>query len=207
MTKQSTNWELVKNGIFGENTIFRMAISLCPTIAVTTGMRNSFYMGIAVVFVQIMVNITVSLLRKIIHPRIRIPIFMLIIAGWVSVVDMTMAAFARPAYREIGLYIQLIVAFASIFARAEVFAGKNKIVPSFFDGLGMGLGFLVALLLLGFFRELLGKGSLWGIPIVDTRPILIMIMPTGGFFAVGILMAFFNWIDIRFFGGKGASGV
>ena len=195
MTKQSTNWELVKNGIFGENTIFRMAISLCPTIAVTTGMRNSFYMGIAVVFVQIMVNITVSLLRKIIHPRIRIPIFMLIIAGWVSVVDMTMAAFARPAYREIGLYIQLIVAFASIFARAEVFAGKNKIVPSFFDGLGMGLGFLVALLLLGFFRELLGKGSLWGIPIVDTRPILIMIMPTGGFFAVGILMAFFNWIE------------
>lgn len=207
MTKQRTNWELVKNGIFGENTIFRMAISLCPTIAVTTGMRNSFYMGIAVVFVQIMVNMTVSLLRKIIHPRIRIPIFMLIIAGWVSVVDMTMAAFARPAYREIGLYIQLIVAFASIFARAEVFAGKNKIVPSFFDGLGMGLGFLVALLLLGFFRELLGKGSLWGIPIVDTRPILIMIMPTGGFFAVGILMAFFNWIDIRFFGGKGASGV
>ncbi|MEC4676641.1 MAG: electron transport complex subunit RsxE [Nitrospirota bacterium] len=207
MIKQRSNWELIKNGIFGENTIFRMAISLCPSIAVTTGIRNAFYMGIAVIFVQVMVNVSVSAIRKIIHPRIRIPIFMLIIAGWVSVIDMTMAAFARPAYKEIGLYIQLIVAFASIFARAEVFASKNKMTSSAMDGLGMGIGFLVALVLIGFFRELLGKGALWGMPIIHSKPMLIMIMPTGGFFAVGFLMAFFNWIDIRFFGGKGASGV
>ncbi len=207
MIKQRSNWELIKNGIFGENTIFRMAISLCPSIAVTTGIRNAFYMGIAVIFVQVMVNVSVSAIRKIIHPRIRIPIFMLIIAGWVSVIDMTMAAFARPAYKEIGLYIQLIVAFASIFARAEVFASKNKMTSSAMDGLGMGIGFLVALVLIGFFRELLGKGALWGMPIIHSKPMLIMIMPTGGFFAVGFLMAFFNWIDIKFFGGKGASGV
>ncbi len=184
-----------------------MAISLCPSIAVTSGLKNSFLMGVAVVFVQVMVNISVSSLRKVIHPRIRIPIYMLIIAGWVSVIDMTMAAFARTAYKEIGLYIQLIVAFASIFARAEVFAGKNKLVPSFMDGIGMGIGFLIALSLIGFFRELLGKGSVWGFAIVNTKPLLIMIMPAGGFLAVGLLMAFFNWIDIRFFGGKGASGV
>lgn len=207
MIKQRSNWELLKNGIFGENTIFRMAISLCPAIAVTSGLKSSFFMGFAVVFVQVMVNITVSALRKVIHPRIRIPIFMLIIAGWVSVIDMGMAAFVRETYAKIGLYIQLIVAFASIFARAEVFAGKNKIVPSFFDGIGMGIGFMIALVLIGFFRELLGKGSLWGFAIVNTKPILFFIMPAGGFLAVGLLMAFFNWIDIRFFGGKGASGV
>lgn len=207
MIKPRSNWELFKNGIFGENTIFRMAISLCPSIAVTSGLKSSFFMGFAVVFVQVMVNVTVSLLRKVIHPRIRIPIFMLIIAGWVSVIDMGMAAFFRETYAKIGLYIQLIVAFASIFARAEVFAGKNKVVPSFFDGFGMGIGFLIALCIIGFFRELLGKGSLWGYQIIGTKPLLFMIMPAGGFLAVGILMAFFNWIDIRFFGGKGASGV
>ncbi len=207
MIKPRSNRELFKNGIFGENTIFRMAISLCPSIAVTSGLKSSFYLGFAVVFVQVMVNVTVSLLRKVIHPRIRIPIFMLIIAGWVSVIDMGMAAFVRDVYAKIGLYIQIIVAFASIFARAEVFAGKNKMVPSFFDGLGMGIGFLIALCIIGFFRELIGKGSLWGFQIIGTKPILFFIMPAGGFLAVGILMAFFNWIDIRFFGGKGASGV
>ncbi len=207
MISPRSNWELFKNGIFGENTIFRMAISLCPSIAVTSGLKSSFFLGFAVVFVQVMVNVTVSLLRKVIHPRIRIPIFMLIIAGWVSVIDMGMAAFVRDVYAKIGLYIQIIVAFASIFARAEVFAGKNKIVPSFFDGLGMGIGFLIALCIIGFFRELIGKGSLWGYQIIGTKPILFFIMPAGGFLAVGLLMAFFNWIDIRFFGGKGASGV
>jgi electron transport complex protein RnfE len=207
MIKHHSNWELVKNGIFGENTIFRMAISLCPSIAVTSGLKSSFFLGFAVVFVQVMVNVTVSALRKVIHPKIRIPIFMLIIAGWVSVIDMGMAAFVRDVYAKIGLYIQIIVAFASIFARAEVFAGKNKIVPSFFDGLGMGIGFMIALCIIGFFRELIGKGSLWGFAIVNTKPILFFIMPAGGFLAVGLLMAFFNWIDIRFFGGKGASGI
>jgi|Deesub1362A_J573_1020465.scaffolds.fasta_scaffold00045_73 electron transport complex protein RnfE len=201
-----SNWDLIKNGLFGENTIFRMAISLCPAIAVTTSLKNGFLMGAAVLFVQTMVNITVSLLRNFINPRIRIPVFMLIISGWVSVTDMTMAAFAREAYRQMGLYIQLIVAFASILARAEMFANKNKVVPSMFDGIGMGLGFMFALVVISFFRELLGRGTIWGYEIVATKPLLIMLLPTGGFFAVGILMAFFNWIDIRFYGGKGAGG-
>ncbi|RMG69694.1 MAG: electron transport complex subunit RsxE, partial [Nitrospirae bacterium] len=105
-----------------------------------------------------------------------------------------------------GLYIQIIVAFASILARAEMFASKNRPLAAFFDGFGSGLGFLLALVVISFFRELLGKGSLWGFQIVNAKPLLIMIMPAGGFIAVGLLMGFFNWIDMRFYGGKGAGG-
>ncbi len=204
--QQRTNWELIKNGILKENTLFRMAISLCPAIAVTASMKNGIYMGVAVLFVQVMVNMTVSLIRKFINPRIRLPIYMIVIAGWVSVIDMTMAAYARDAYKQIGLYIQLIVAFASILAKAESFASKNKIVPSMMDGVGMGLGFLLAMIIISFFRELLGKGTLLGLDIAGGKPLLIMVLPAGGFFAFGLLMGFFNWIDIRFFGGKGAGG-
>jgi len=205
--KPKSNLELIKNGMFGENTIFRMAISLCPSIAVTNGMKNGVALGISVVFVQTMVNMTISLMRKFIHPKIRIPIFMLVIAGYVTIIDLLMATYARPIYKEIGLYIQIIVAFASIFARAEVFASKNKVWSSICDGFGMGLGFLLAMIVISFFRELLGKGALFGHPIVSGSPLLIMILPAGGFLAVGLLMGFFNWIDMRFFGGKGASGV
>ncbi len=206
LMRHKSNWELLKNGMFGENTIFRMAISLCPAIAVTNSLKNGITLGVAVIFVQVMVNVTVSALRKFIHSKIRIPIFMFIIAGYVSIIDMVMAAYARAAYKEIGLYIQIIVAFASIFARAEVFASKNRIDKAFFDGFGMGVGFLFAMIVISFFRELLGKGTLLGFPVVAGKPLLIMILPAGGFLAVGLLMGFFNWIDIRFYGGKGASG-
>ncbi|MBF0539375.1 MAG: electron transport complex subunit RsxE [Nitrospirae bacterium] len=198
--------QIVISGIFRENAIFRMAISLCPAIAVTTGLKTGFLMGIAVVFVNTMVNVTVSLMRKVIHPRIRMPIYMLIISGWVTVADLTLAAFSRDAYKQMGLYIQLIVAFASILTRAENFASKNKVIPSFFDGIGIGTGFFFALMVISFFRELLGKGALWGVDIIHAKPLLIALLPTGGFFATGLLMGFFNWIDIRFYGGKGAGG-
>ena len=196
-TSRVSYTDLIKNGIFKENTIFKLALSLCPSIAVTNNLRNGVLMGVAVLFVQVMVNITISLMRNFIHARIRLPIFMLIISGWVTVTDLTMAAFTPEAYKQMGLYIQLIVAFASILARAEMFASKNKVVPSMFDGVGMGLGFLFALTVISFFREMLGRGSLWGFPIIDAKPLLIMILPAGGFFAVGILMAFFNWMSMR----------
>lgn len=199
-------WGLIKNGIFAENPIFRVALSLCPAVAVTSGLKNGFLMGIAVLFVQTMVNVTISVIRNFIHPRVRIPSYMFVIATWVTVTDLLMAAFARDVYKQMGLYIQLIVAFAIILSRAELFASKNKVVPSFFDGLGMGIGFLFALVVISFFRELLGKGSVGGFSIVEFKPLLIMILPTGGFFAVGLLMGLFNWIDIKFFGGTGASG-
>ena len=190
--------ELFLNGIIKENTIFKLALSLCPSIAVTNNLKNGVFMGLAVLFVQIMVNVTISLIRKVIHPKVRLPIFMLVISGWVTITSMVMAAFVPDVYSKVGLYIQLIVAFASILARAEMFASKSSIVPSMVDGLGMGVGFLFALTVISFFRELVGKGSLWGYAIVSTKPLLIMILPAGGFFAVGILMAAFNWIDARY---------
>jgi electron transport complex protein RnfE len=186
------------NGIVKENTIFKLALSLCPSIAVTNNLKNGVFMGLAVLFVQVMVNITISLIRKVIQPKVRLPIFMLVISGWVTVTSMLMAAFVPDVYAKVGLYIQLIVAFASILARAEMFASKNSFIPSMVDGLGMGVGFLFALTVISFFRELVGKGSLWGFPIVNTKPLLILVLPAGGFFAVGILMALFNWIDLRY---------
>jgi len=202
MSTDRSNFQIFKDGIFSDNTIFKLAISLCPAIAVTSNLRNGFLMGVAVMFVQTMVNATISVLRKYIHPRIRIPVFMLVISGWVSVTDMSMAAFAREAYRQMGLYIQLIVAFASILAHAETFASKNKVTPSVVDGVGMGAGFMVALVIISFFRELLGKGTIWGVDVVGFKPMLIMILPAGGFLAVGVLMAFFNWTGTVFSGKK-----
>jgi electron transport complex protein RnfE len=190
--------DLFLNGIIKENTIFKLALSLCPSIAVTNNLKNGVFMGLAVLFVQFMVNITISLIRKVIHQKVRLPIFMLVISGWVTITSMVMAAFVPDVYAKVGLYIQLIVAFASILARAEMFASKSSVIPSMVDGLGMGVGFLFALTVISFFRELVGKGSLWGMQIVNTKPLLIMILPAGGFFAVGILMAAFNWIDSRY---------
>ena len=205
MSNTVSYWSLFKNGIFGENPVFRLALSLCPAVAVTSGVKNGFLMGVAVMFVMTMTNVTVSLLRNFISPKVRIPSYVFITATWVTVIDQYMAAHERAVYKEMGLYIMLIVAFAIILSRAEMFASKNKVFPSFIDGMGMGLGFLLALVLLGVFREFLGKGSLWGVSILPTKPLLIMIMPTGGFFAMGLMMGWLNWIDRKFFGGTGAS--
>jgi len=208
MSSNSTSLkELFLNGIIKENTIFKLALSLCPSIAVTNNLKNGIFMGLAVLFVQTMVNITISLMRKVIQPKVRLPIFMLVISGWVTITQMMMAAFVPDVYAKVGLYIALIVAFASILARAEMFASKNSIMPSMVDGLGMGVGFLFALTAISFFRELVGKGTLT-VPtglatqhvftFINTKPLLIMVLPAGGFLAVGILMAAFNWLDTRY---------
>ncbi len=196
---------LFKNGVFGENPVFRLALSLCPAVAVTSGVKNGFLMGVAVLFVMTMTNVTVSLLRNFINPKVRIPSYVFITATWVTVIDLVMGAYQRDIYKQMSLYIQLIVAFAIILSRAEMFASKNKFLPSLVDGVGMGAGFTLALMLLGFFRELLGKGTVWGIDILHTKPLLIAILPTGGFFAMGLVMGGLNFIDRRFFGGTGAS--
>ena len=196
--KFSQYWELIRRGIIDENTIFRLAISLCPAIATTSNVKNGFFMGVSVLFVQTMANVTISSIRKIIHPRIRLPIFMLVIACWVSIIDMSMAAFAPEVYKQMGLYIQLIVAFASILAGAEVFASKNDMVASFFDGIGRGMGFLCALVVISLFREILGKGTIAGFPVIHDTLLSIMVLPAGGFLAVGILMAVFNWLGNKY---------
>lgn len=204
--KKISYGKLISNGIFSENPVFKLALSLCPAVAVTTTVKNGFLMGVAVLGVMTMVNITVSLMRDFINPKVRIPTYILIIATYVSVADMVMAAYARSAYKEMGLYIQLIVVFAIIISRAELFASKNKVAPSAVDGLGMGLGFLLALVMVGAVRELTGKGSIMGVQLIHSNPLLIMILPTGGFFVIGLMMGLFNWIEDKYFGGVSGGG-
>ncbi len=197
-------WQLLVNGILTENPVFRLALSLCPAVAVTTTVLNGLILGVAVLAVQVLSSMTVAIFRGVIHPRVRIPVYTIIIAVWVSAIDMTLAAFAPAVYAQVGLYVKLIVAFAIIISRLEVFASRQPLVPSFFDGLGMGLGFLLALVTIGAFRELLGNGSVLGYHVLPSQPLLFFALPAGGFFSIALLMAFFNWLE-RARGGKPAA--
>ena len=188
---------LVLNGIFAENPVFRLALSLCPAVAVTTTVMNGLMLGVAVLFVQVASSVTVALVRRWIHPRVRIPIYTIIIAVWVSTIDMVLAGFFPHLYAQVGLYVKLIVAFAIIISRLEVFASKMPLLPTFWDGVGMGLGFLFALLVIGGFRELLGNGSLFGYALTRSKPLLFFALPAGGFFSIALLMAFFNYVELR----------
>ena len=188
---------LVMRGIFEENPIFRLALSLCPAVAVTTSVKNGLMLGTAVLIVQVLSSVSGSLVRHIINPKIRIPVFTLIIAIWVSAIDMILAAYFASVYQEVGLYVKLIVAFAIIISRMELFSMKNTVVPSFWDGVGMGLGFLAGMVLAGSFRELVGNGTLFGITIVPFKPLMLAVLPAGGFFTIGLIMALFNWVDLK----------
>ena len=191
------NLQLVWNGFIPENPIFRLALSLCPAVAVTTSVKNGLMLGIAVLFVQVMSSCTASLFKSLIHPRIRIPAYVIIIATWVSVIDMILPVVNPAIYNEIKLFIALIVVFAIIISRMELFASKEPIVPTFFDGVGMGIGFLFGLCLVAAIRELLGSGQLFGVDVLGFKPLLIMILPAGGFFVIGFIMATFNWIEYK----------
>jgi len=196
--------KIITRGLFDENPVFRLALSLCPAVAVTTSVKNGLLMGVAVFCVQVLSNLSASVLKSIIHPKIRVPVFVLIVAVWVSVMDMTLAAYFPEIYAEVGLYIKLIVAFAIILSRMELFASKNPVFPSFVDGVGMGSGFLLAMLLTGAFRELVGSGSVFGVPLIPVSPLMLAVLPAGGFFVLGLIMALFNYIDVK--RGKKLSG-
>ncbi len=197
--------ELILNGIFAENPVFRLALSLCPAVAVTTTVMNGLVLGVAVLLVQVLSSLTVTLTRQWIHPRVRIPIYTIIIAVWVSAIDMTLAAFFPALYAQVGLYVKLIVAFAIIISRLEVFASRYPLVPSLWDAFGMGMGFLLALVVIGALRELLGNGSLLGVALAPRKPLLFAALPAGGFFTIALLMGFFNWIERRVADGRGAA--
>lgn len=201
ITKAPPTHELLWRGFFAENPVFRLALSLCPAVAVTTSVKNGLLMGVAVLAVQVLSSLTVAIFRSWIHDKVRIPVYTIIIAVWVTVIDMLLAALAPAVYAEIGLYIKLIVAFAIIISRLEVFASRYPVLPSVVDGVGMGAGFCFAMVLIGAFREVLGSGSIWGIQIIEHGPLLLFILPAGGFFIIGLLMAAMNWIDGS--GGKG----
>ncbi len=191
------NLQLVWNGFIPENPIFRLALSLCPAVAVTTSVKNGLYLGLSVLVVQVMSSLTASVFKSFIHPRIRIPAYVIIIATWVSIIDMVMPVISPPVYNEIKLFIALIVVFAIIISRMELFASKEPVIPSVFDGLGMGIGFTFGLCLTAAIREFFGSGTLYGFDVLGFKPLLIMILPAGGFFVIGFIMATFNWIEYK----------
>ncbi|OFV71005.1 electron transport complex subunit RsxE [Acetobacterium wieringae] len=189
-------WDIFKKGLIVENPIFVLALSLCPALAVTASAITALTMGLSVMFVITANNVVVSLTRKLVNPKVRVPVYITSIATIVTLVQLLLQAFAPELYKALGIYLALIVVFAIILARAEVFASKNSVIPSFFDGLGMGAGFTLALLLIGCVRELLGAGSIFGIPVIGDwyDPALIMILPAGGFILIGYLVGGFKML-------------
>ncbi len=196
MATDKSNFQLVVSGILNENPIFRLVLSMCPAVGISTTMMNGLLLGIAVLFVQVFSSVTIALIKDLIHPRIRIPTYTLTIATWVTIIDMVLAAYLPEAYAKMGIFVKLIVAFAIITMRLEMFACKESVTASFWDGFGMGLGFLVGMMALGFVRELLGLGTLMGYDILGFKPLLFFVLPFAGFFVVGLMMAFFNYVEI-----------
>lgn len=184
------------NGVLTENPTFRLVLGTCPTMAVTTSALNGLGMGAAATFVLIGSNIAISLLRKFIPDRVRIPAFIVIICTFVTMIQLIMQAYLPSLYESLGIFIPLIVVNCIILARAEAFASKNPVLDSAVDGLGMGLGFTLALTLIGSIREIIGCGSIFGAKLFGAgyQPMILMILPAGGFLTFGLLLGTINLI-------------
>ena len=191
--------ERLKNGIIKNNPIFVQVIGMCPTLAVTTSAENGLAMGLAATVVPMGSNMAISALKRFIPDEVRIPAFIIIIATFVTLIQFFMQAFLPGLNKALGIFIPLIVVNCIILGRAEAHASKNSVVSSLFDAIGMGLGFTLALVVLGSIRELLGSGSLFGAQLLPAgySPALIMILAPGGFLTLGILMALINYINTR----------
>ncbi len=178
-------------GIIKENPVLRLVLGTCATLAVTTAAVNAIGMGAATTFVLVCSNAVISAMKNIIPDKVRIPAFITIIAGFVTIVQMIVKAFFPALDSALGVFLPLIVVNCIILGRAEMFASRNRVVPSIVDGLGMGVGFTAALLAMGIIRELLGAGTVFGLPILSNfmDPIIIFLLPPGGFFVFGILIA------------------
>ncbi|ATW25900.1 electron transport complex subunit RsxE [Candidatus Formimonas warabiya] len=196
MSEKQSVWATFKYGVFEANPIFVLALSLCPALAVTSNIISALGMGFSVMFVITANNVVISIVRKWVNPKVRVPVYITSIATIVTLVQLILQAFFPTLYQELSIYLALIVVFAIILARAEVFASKNTVFPSFLDGFGMGVGFTGAMLLIAAIRELFGNGTLAGIQIFGSwyNPALVMILPPGGFITIGLLIALFNLI-------------
>jgi electron transport complex protein RnfE len=205
MSENQSNKSVFFNGLIKENPTFVLTLGMCPTLAVTTSAINGLGMGLTTTAVLVLSNMMISALRNIIPNRVRIPAFIVIVASFVTMVELLLEGFLPSLYDALGIYIPLIVVNCIILGRAEAFASKNPIIPSLFDGLGMGLGFTVALTIIGAVRELLGAGELFGIPVINNVlsllpgnieyvPISIFIMAPGAFFVLAALTATQNRI-------------
>ncbi len=190
--------ELTK-GVYRENPVFRLALGLCPALAVSTSVENALGMGAAATFVLIGSNAVVSLIRKAIPAKVRIPCYIVVIATFVTVVELVMGAYLPELSKSLGIFIPLIVVNCIILGRAEAFASKNGIFRSILDAIGMGIGFTFALVLISALREVLGDGKLMGYMVFgpNFKPVLMMILAPGAFITMGLLMGMFNVIDER----------
>ncbi len=186
-------------GIVKDNPVFVMLLGMCPTLGVTSSAFNGLGMGVATMFVLIMSNIVVSLIKTQIPSKVRIPAFIIVIASFVTIVEMILEAFVPFLYEQLGIFIPLIVVNCLILGRAEAFASKNNVLSSLIDGLGMGLGFTIALTVLGATREILGSGSLFGFKFVpeDANTFILFILPPGAFIALAYLTVLFNKISTK----------
>jgi electron transport complex protein RnfE len=182
------------NGLLNENPTFRLLLGMCPSLAVTTMAKNGLGMGAAATFVLVGSNLVISLIRKIVPDKVRIPAYITIIAGFTTIVQLLLAALLPELNKQLGIYIPLIVVNCIIFARAEMFAQKNGPFLSVMDGLGMGAGFTIAITIIGSVREILGAGTWMGIPVTANlfEPAIMFILPPGGFLVMGFLVALFN---------------
>jgi electron transport complex protein RnfE len=179
-------------GFIKDNPVFVLLLGLCPTLGVTTTAINGLGMGLATTFVLVMSNLVVSLIKNVIPDKVRIPSFIVIIASFVTIVELTMQAFTPALFEALGLFIPLIVVNCIVLGRAEAFASKNNLWSSIVDGTGMGLGFTFALTLLGSVRELLGSGALFSFKFIEGDGMLLFILPPGAFIALGYLIAIMN---------------
>ena len=191
--KNSLVKELTK-GIVKENPTLVMLLGMCPTLAVTTQAMSGIGMGLATTFVLLGSNIVISALRKVIPDKVRIPAFIVIIASFVTLIGFLLEGFVPSLYDSLGIYLTLITVNCIIFGRAEMFASKNGVVASALDAIGMGIGFTIALFLMGSIREIIGAGQWMGltIPLIHDDPMLLFIMPAGGFFTLGMIIAAVN---------------
>ena len=199
MEQKTTLKSVFLNGIITENPTFRLVLGTCPTMAVTTSATNGIGMGAAATFVLVGSNIVISLLRNFIPDKIRIPSFIVVICTFVTMVQMFMQAFLPSLYSSLGIFLPLIVVNCIILARAEAFASKNTVLHSAADGIGMGIGFTLALTLIGSIREILGNGTIFGATVFGAsfKPMLLLILPAGGFIVYGLLLALFNAVSMK----------
>ena len=198
MNKENKYTKVLLNGLITENPTLVQLIGMCPTLAVTTTLQNGVTMGIAATLVLIASNVVISLLRKFIYDKIRIAAYVVIIAGFVSVIEMLLKAYLPDLSASLGIFIPLIVVNCIILARAEAFASKNTVGLSALDGLGMGAGFTLALVIVSAIREILGSGTIWGISVAGgIDPMTMFILPPGGFLALGIVIGMIQLISAR----------
>lgn len=196
MKQKRTKTSILFAGILKENPVLVLLLGTCPTLAITTEAKNGLGMGMATLFVLVGSNLLISLVKNLIPDKVRIPSYIVIIAGMVTLVQMLIKAYAPEIDAALGIYLPLIVVNCIILGRAEMFASKNSVGDSVLDGIGMGLGFTVALLIIGSIREIIGAGSWFGIPLTKNLwdPMLLFLFPPGGFFVFGLVIAAVNRI-------------